>query len=409
VLAAIVLLWQAGESDRASRGHAAAWLRRSAWALMGLATLAKGPVGLVLPLLAIVPAALIERDLRQARRVFLPTGILIYLVVTLSWFGLFSYRLGLETALQVLVHQNLDRYVDAPNAQHPIWYFLWRFPAGFLPWSLFLPWGIAAALAGSGSADRRGARFLLAWIAAILIFFSFSTGKRGVYIIPLYPAAALLVARLFATARGDGPISPRRPRAPLLLWLAGTVLLAAALPVLVGRHHPDLRGATAGFGLLLLLGAVVGFLAWRSGRILGAGLSVAASIGVALLLVLETIVPWVNHYENVRDVGARLGAAVPAGASLGAVRQKRDLWVFYAGRFAVPLDSDDAVRAFLSATGPRYALVDDDTLSAVRASLPPGVVEVLSAKVADDTFSVLRSAPPPSDGRAGPTPPAAGP
>jgi 4-amino-4-deoxy-L-arabinose transferase-like glycosyltransferase len=409
VLAAIALLWGAGERDRAGAERAATWMRRTAWALMGLATLAKGPVGLVLPLLAIVPAALLERDLRQVRRIFPPTGILLYVLVTLSWFGVFAHRLGLETALRVLVHQNLDRYVDAPNAQHPVWYLLWQFPAGFLPWSLFLPWGIAAALADAGPAARRRARFLLAWIAAILIFFSFSTGKRGVYIIPLYPAAALLVARLFAPGWSDDPAALRRPRAPLLLWLAASALLAAALPVLIGRRNPDLRGAAAGVGLLLLLGSLAGVLARRAGRPLRAGTSIAASIGISLILVLETIVPWVNRYENLRGFGAQISTAVPAAAPLGAVRPKRNLWVFYVGRFIEPLDTNDAVRAFLSEAGPRYALVDDDTLRAIRPSLPPGVVEILSGKVAEDTFSVLRGGPPPSDRRAGAAPAGAGP
>src|SRR5881628_3787327 len=47
----------------------------AAWFLMALATLAKGPVGLLLPILAVLPSALIERDLRFARRVASPSGI----------------------------------------------------------------------------------------------------------------------------------------------------------------------------------------------------------------------------------------------------------------------------------------------------------------------------------------------
>ena len=299
--------------------------------------------------------------------------------------------------MRVLVHQNFDRYVDAPNAQHPVWFFLWRFPAGFLPWSLFLPWGIAAALDEPGPEARRRARFLLVWVAAILIFFSFSTGKRGVYIIPLFPAASLLVARLFAPGGDDRAKALRRPRAPLLLWLAASGLLAVALPILVGRRHPDLRGATAAVGALLVLGSLAAVLARHAGRPLRAGLSIASSIGLVVILALETVVPWVNRYESVRDFGERVSAAVPVGAPLGAVRQKRDLWVFYARRFVEPLDSGEAVRDFLAAGGPRYALVDDDTLRAVRPSLAPDVVAVLSARVADDTFSILRGGSPPAD------------
>ena len=142
VLAAILLLWRGR-----TRPEARAAFFRAAWVMMGLATLAKGPVGLVLPLLAVVPACLIERDFRAARRMFLPSGLALFLLVTLSWFGLFMFRLGPHDAIEVLLHQNVERYVSAWNAAHPVWYYLWRFPAGFSPWIVFLPWGVAQAFA----------------------------------------------------------------------------------------------------------------------------------------------------------------------------------------------------------------------------------------------------------------------
>src|SRR3989338_6499763 len=197
VLAAILLLWRGRV-----RPETRAASFRAAWVMMGLATLAKGPVGLVLPLLAVVPACLIERDFRAARRMFLPSGLALFLLVTLSWFGLFMFRLGPHDAIEVLLHQNVERYVSAWNAAHPVWYYLWRFPAGFSPWIVFLPWGVAQAFAADEKERRGAARFLVTWMAAILLFFSLSTGKRGVYIIPLYPAAAILVARLLARASG---------------------------------------------------------------------------------------------------------------------------------------------------------------------------------------------------------------
>src|SRR6185295_4631167 len=191
----------------------------AAWTMMALATLAKGPVGLVLPIIAALPLTLIERDFRSARRMFALPGVLLYLAITLSWFGLFAWRLGPGEALEVLLHQNVERYVGAWNATHPVWYYLWRFPVGFFPWIIFLPWGIAHALSGDERERRGVGLFLLTWIAAIFLFFSFSTGKRGVYIIPLYPAAAILVARLLARAREhDGASAARRLRIPLRVW-----------------------------------------------------------------------------------------------------------------------------------------------------------------------------------------------
>src|SRR2546428_560672 len=111
VQSAIVLLWLGrARPDREKVLIAAGWI------MMGVATLAKGPVGLVLPILAIVPWALLERDFRFARRVVSPPGILLYLLVTLSWFGVFAWRLGFKYAIWVLMHQNVERYVWAGSS-----------------------------------------------------------------------------------------------------------------------------------------------------------------------------------------------------------------------------------------------------------------------------------------------------
>jgi 4-amino-4-deoxy-L-arabinose transferase-like glycosyltransferase len=282
VLAAILLLWRGR-----ARPETRAASFRAAWVMMGLATLAKGPVGLALPLLAVVPACLIERDFRTARRMFLPSGLALFLLVTLSWFGLFMFRLGPQDAIEVLLHQNVERYVSAWNSAHPIWYYLWRFPAGFFPWIVFLPWGVAQAFAADEKERRGAARFLVTWMAAILLFFSFSTGKRGVYIIPLYPAAAILVARLLARASGmagsaadpaRGPAGEptgalaarRRLRAPVWIWAGVALLLAVALPIAARRHHAEFAPLAAGLGVLVAAGALAaaGPGRWRRSSVL---------------------------------------------------------------------------------------------------------------------------------------------
>jgi 4-amino-4-deoxy-L-arabinose transferase-like glycosyltransferase len=132
VLAAILLLWEEAEPD-AGAGRPG-WRAVAAWGSMGLATLAKGPVGLVLPLLAIVPALLLLRRSRDLRRLFPVAGMALYLLVVAAWFVPFSMRLGVGEAVHIATHQTVERYVNAWNAQQPVWYYVWRFPAGFLPW-----------------------------------------------------------------------------------------------------------------------------------------------------------------------------------------------------------------------------------------------------------------------------------
>ena len=398
VLSAIVLLWR-GRARPERQAECFAW----AWVMMGLATLAKGPVGLVLPILAVLPSILAERDFRTARRVFSPVGIGLYLLVTLSWFGLFAWRLGPGYALWVLMHQNVERYVGAWNSTHPVWYYLWRFPVGFFPWIVFLPSGIAQAFSAEERERRNAALFLVAWIGAIFLFFSFSTGKRGVYIIPLYPAAAILVARLLARASevveggglegapGGGTVAARvRLRKALRVWACAGVVLAAALPLAASRHYTDLVPLSAALGALLAGGAIAAVVLHSRRR---TGVAVSALIGSLVLVVLvstEVLLPWANRRGNIRGFAEQVRTRLLPGVPFATTEEKRDDWVFYTGRFAEEADTPQAVTDYLSRDGPRDLLIEDEVLGQTDIKAVPDVVEILRGTVAGQGYHLLR-------------------
>ena len=389
VLAAILLLWRGRD-----RPGARAASFRAAWVMMGLATLAKGPVGLLLPLLAVVPACLIERDFRTVRRIFLPSGLALFLLVTLSWFSLFAIRLGPQEAIEVLMHQNVERYVSAWNSAHSVWYYLWRFPAGFLPWIVFLPWGVLQAFAAEEKGRRSAALFLVTWMAAILLFFSFSTGKRGVYIIPLYPAAAILVARLLAraslTGPDEAPAARRRLRAPLWIWAGAALLAAVALPVAARRHHPEFASVAAGIGVLLAAGALAAVVLQARDRGALAAASLIGSLVLVVLVATEGLLPRVNRYENIRGFADRVRTSLRPGVPFATTEEKRDAWVFYTGHFAEETDTPEAIVEYLARDGPRDLLIEDDLLRRIDPARVPGVVEVLRGTVAGHSFHLLR-------------------
>ncbi len=393
VLSAILLFWR-GRTRPEGQAACFAW----AWAMMGLATLAKGPVGLVLPILAVLPSTLIERDFKTARRLVSPAGVALYLLVTLSWFGLFAWRLGPGYALWVLMHQNVERYVGAWNSTHPVWYYLWRFPVGFFPWILFLPWGIAQALSGEERERRSAALFLASWIGGIFLFFSFSTGKRGVYIIPLYPAAALLVARLLtramdAVAAGagqGGAGAPARLRQALRVWACAALVLAAGLPLAARRHYADLVPLAASLGAAFAAGAIAAAVLHARHR---TGAAVASLIGSLVLVVListEVLLPWANRRGNIRAFAEQVRVRLLSAAPFATTEQKRDDWVFYTGRFAEPADTPQAVVEYLSRDGPRDLLIEDEVLEQTDLKAVPGVVEILRGSVAGQGYHLLR-------------------
>jgi len=398
VLSAILLFWR-GRARPEGQTACFAW----AWGMMGLATLAKGPVGLLLPILAILPSTLIARDFKTARRIVSPAGVALYLLVTLSWFGLFAWRLGPRYALWVLMHQNVERYVGAWNSTHPVWYYLWRFPLGFFPWIVFLPWGITQAFSAEERERRSAALFLATWIAAIFLFFSFSTGKRGVYIIPLYPAAAILVARLLtramesasAGAGEDDAGAPARLRQALRVWACAAVVLAAGLPLAARRHYIDLVPLAAVLGAAFAAGAIAAAVLHARRRTGAAVASLIGSLVVVVLVSTEVLLPWANRRGNIRVFAEQVRAHLLPDAPFATTEEKRDDWVYYTGRFAEQIDTPQAVVEYLSRDGPRDLLIEDEVLGETDLKAVPGVAEILRGTVSGAGYHLLRKEPAP--------------
>src|SRR3972149_5810927 len=164
---------------------------------MAFATLAKGPVGFILPLMVSLVYLLVQKDWKAMKRMRLLTGMILCFVVVLSWYLPAVLKGGQDFISETLLHNTIDRFAKGSSHVRPIYYYLANFPVDFLPWFVFLPGAIVYGFSEEKKGISRGFLFLFIWFAAIFLFFSFSKGKRAIYLLPLYPAASLLVGRLW--------------------------------------------------------------------------------------------------------------------------------------------------------------------------------------------------------------------
>ena len=204
----------------------------SLYALVGLGTLAKGPLGLLLPVLVmgIFLAAKKRWDL-IGRFAFHP-GAVLTLILVVGWYGLAITRGGEGFVNRQLLSENLNRFFGGSGHSHPVYYYLpYLFSLG-LPWSLFLPFLFWNGFR-RGFTQNDDRLFFQVWLVVMLVFFSLSAGKRPVYLLPLYPALALLTALWI-----DDPVELAGARRWLFRGLAifaglvGTALLAIAVGAL---------------------------------------------------------------------------------------------------------------------------------------------------------------------------------
>jgi 4-amino-4-deoxy-L-arabinose transferase len=216
------------------------------WALAGLGAglgfLMKGPVGLVVPGLVLLPIWW-----RQRREVSLPpSGIafaaLVFAVVGLPWYIAMWLEYGNRYLESFFIGDNLERFTtDRFNDRRIPGYYIGILLGGLLPWSAYV-----IALAPSGLRERWArAREttaedwqLLIWAAAPLIFYSVSVGQQPRYILPVLPPLAVLVARALAR-RIDRAVSGA-PSLDLAVGTWFTVALLALIALVLARAQPML-------------------------------------------------------------------------------------------------------------------------------------------------------------------------
>ena len=183
-----------------------------AWAAMGFAMITKGPVTFVLVLFVVIPYAIWRKSVRV---VFPIGGLVLFFAVALPWVWGVSQVVP-EFLRYVLVTETAARMATGElKRTGPPWYFIPYLLAGALPWSI-----VAIA---SWKKYRRPDPAVVYWLLAFaipLVFFSLSQSKRPQYILPLMPALALLIGRVWDEAR-------TRAAAIVLVFLGAVFLVGS--------------------------------------------------------------------------------------------------------------------------------------------------------------------------------------
>lgn len=258
------------QHDQASPVHRRRWMWL-VWASMGLAVLSKGLIGVVLPGAILMLYVLWQRDWKRLRQLEITVGLLIFLAITLPWFIAVSVK-NPEFAQFFFIHEHFQRYSsDISQRVQPWWYFIPQLLVGTLPWVSLLPGALRmASVCTPGHFQPQ--RLLLLWAGFIFIFFSASGSKLPLYILPVFPALAPLLALyalqlrpptlirhlLFAAATG------------LVIAIAGWALSQGWLGKAASFAMQDYGTWIAVGGLIIALTLIIAAALMRQGRPLSA-------------------------------------------------------------------------------------------------------------------------------------------
>ncbi len=263
---------------------------------MGLATLTKGPVGFLLPLLVSLVYLSIRKDWKAIKRMKILSGMFLFLVIVLSWYLPAVLRGGQVYLHQTLIHRTVGYYSEGWMHSKPIYFYLRNFPADFLPWIFFLPGAIVYGCSEKASGKKKEFLFLLLWFIVIFLFFSFSKTKRDLYLLPIYPAASLMIGRLWGDLSFNRVEHFRRGwiSFPLRGFMALACVAGATILWLVCKRFPSYWFLALLITCFLIGGCLALLFLYRSKKYSAMILLLVGMAGV-MFLYTENVLFYLDH------------------------------------------------------------------------------------------------------------------
>ena len=394
ILASVYMVVRAMEEER----HRTLYFRL-AFFFSGVATITKGPLGIIVPFLTLIVYLLVEGEFQVLKKVPWLSGVGIFVLVLVAGLAPTCLAGGKAYTHELIFRQTVTRYVHGINHKKGFWFYFYGFPETLLPWTFFLPGAVWFAL------RRRSEKhfwkpfmFVVVWIVANILFLSFSGSKRQLYALSLVPAGGLVVG-VYLSGLWRGEVEWNRwYQVPV--YALGIVsvlggLLAPFVPYLIHSRFPDLKIPLFPFLLLggmgIGTGVILGVLTYKKRFKYGVVLIFLAFYAV-FFLGTRWILPMFDTVKSPRALGEKVQALMDEGYDLRTYGWLQHAGIlFYTRRTHIPVvPADPNEMAFLQRS-PKAALLLRKRQVKEAASMVPVPLEVMwEGRVGHRRFLILR-------------------
>ena len=311
------------------------------WASIALAVLSKGLIGVVFPALALCAFMIWERSFKILGRLSLAPGLILFFAIAAPWFVVVCLRHP-DFFEYFFIREHFGRFLTASdNRDHQLWYFTVVVFAGLFPWVVFIPltrsdW---RSLLSAGKEER----FLLCWIIVIFVFFSVSKSKLPYYILPIFPALAMLIGHRISTLSGRS-LGWRLVAIGVTAIVCSIILFHYQASVRHLAQHLDLHPLLVRLGHAFLLIAIAALFATTA-------VIYQRRQAAIFILGFATLLSWQSVYTTTNVVAEQLSARPAAQLMLPFVKADTEVFTvhaysrglsFYLGRLVTVVDEDPA-------------------------------------------------------------------
>ncbi len=315
------------------------WLFYGLYASAALATLTKGLIGFLVTGAVMFLWLLVFNQWKRLRPLHLPTGALIFLTLAAPWHILAAQH-NVTWVHRYFVYEHFERFLTpVASRPGPWYYYIGIVLAGLIPWAGFLWPAWRDGVRGGWAARTKNADawFLVTWVGFIFLFFTISHSKLPPYILPVFPALAVLIGAWLAKVLSEDRAASLRSGLAVFSFVCG--LLAVALCTVVARPalvHLDADQALAlqpmafAMAAVLLLGGILTpWLAKIRGA--GAGLNAMVASMMLFLVLLQFAAPDIPK-PGTKPLALLVKARARPGDRVVHYHEFFHDFTFYAGR-----------------------------------------------------------------------------
>ena len=299
-------------------------------AFLGLAVLAKGLVGVVLVIGILGVFLLVTRNIRAINWRAVLVAIIILFVVAAIWYVPVTIRHGWAFVEKFFLEHHFERYLTNRHSHpQPIYFYLFVTLAGIMPWTFFLIPAVARLRKLKPRSSKRDSLLTLAWIwfALPLLFFSFSVSKLPGYLLPVFPALAIIIG-----VEVEQFLNQSNRTHTIAAWLTSLLLIAIGVAFVIYTNRQAIDASSVRIALLwlpvaaALVAAALLIAAKKQAFIMSATVVVASVIAGSVLLLF----PVLNETKSLRTLSEQAAAALKPRERIAFFLMKEFAPVFYA-------------------------------------------------------------------------------
>ncbi len=353
------------------------WLFLGLYASAALATLTKGLIGFLIPGAVMFLWLLIFNQWKRLLPMHLAGGGLLFLAIAAPWHVLAAQQFPEWTEFY-FVREHWERFTRPGHGRtEPWWFFTAVLIAGLFPWTGFLPAALREGTAGgrwdglravwARRKEQADAWFFVVWAGFIFLFFSKSQSKLIPYLLPMFPALAVLIGLWLGRRWTAGDAAGLRGGLRFFAFFCGLLAVALAVIALKPGAIRDTAQAVALRPYALALAAVLltgGVLAPWAARVRGVRAALTAVLGTMALFYAGVVLA-APEFQRADTKALALKARDKIGPQDRVYHFWAFFhdWVFYTGKNADLVSYTDEMQVqFLTPAERARRFIDDAEL-----------------------------------------------